>query len=242
MTVWAAGRGLTGGPPTRLAVEQSLLLRDRPVGTTKDRCQALRNTESRTCPEKGRSKKRPTLAKTARMAHPRSSRPRHTVISNGAGRLFLPHSLPANGSACVERNLSSIEHPAQTAKPQRNNGARSTDQRSTPMQFWQTRFYDFNVWSRDKEREKLDYMHANPSKNKLVDHPRVEQFLVLQDRRAGTLSLNHEGDGGAAGCGRSAAMHCGYHLYRIRGGGGSSTSAIAAPTATRENANDQSEE
>jgi hypothetical protein len=43
--------------------------------------------------------------------------PRHTVISNGAGRLFLPHSLPANGSACAERNLSSIEHPAQTANP-----------------------------------------------------------------------------------------------------------------------------
>ena len=40
---------------------------------------------------------------------------RHTVISNGAGPLFLPHSLPANGSACIERNLSSIEHPPQTA-------------------------------------------------------------------------------------------------------------------------------
>jgi hypothetical protein len=32
--------------------------------------------------------------------------------------------------------------------------------------------YDFNVWSREKEREKLDHMHANPSKNKLVDRPR----------------------------------------------------------------------
>ena len=53
---------------------------------------------------------------------------RHTVISNGAGPLFLPHSLPANGSACVARNLSSIKHPAQTAKPQRNNGAPSTEQ------------------------------------------------------------------------------------------------------------------
>jgi len=60
----------------------------------------------------------------------------------------------------------------QTAKPQRNNGAPSTEQQSTPMQFWQTRSHDFNVWSREKEREKLDYMHANPSKNELVDHPR----------------------------------------------------------------------
>jgi hypothetical protein len=68
-----------------------------------------------------------------------------------------------------------------TAKPQRKNGAPSTEQQSTPRQFWQTRFYDFDAWSRQKEREKPDYTHANPSKNKLTDHPRdlaVEQFLV----------------------------------------------------------------
>jgi putative transposase len=41
-----------------------------------------------------------------------------------------------------------------------------------PKQFWQTRFYDFNVWSREKEREKLEYMHANPVQNKLVANPR----------------------------------------------------------------------
>ncbi len=38
--------------------------------------------------------------------------------------------------------------------------------------FWQRRFYDFNVWSADKLREKLEYMHANPAKRKLVLHPR----------------------------------------------------------------------
>jgi putative transposase len=38
--------------------------------------------------------------------------------------------------------------------------------------FWQRRFYDFNVWSAKKLREKLDYMHANPVKRKLVLHPR----------------------------------------------------------------------
>ena len=36
--------------------------------------------------------------------------------------------------------------------------------------FWQRRFYDFNVWSAKKVREKLDYMHANPVKRKLVPH------------------------------------------------------------------------
>jgi len=28
--------------------------------------------------------------------------------------------------------------------------------------FWQRRFYDFNVYSAGKLREKLEYMHANP--------------------------------------------------------------------------------
>jgi hypothetical protein len=38
--------------------------------------------------------------------------------------------------------------------------------------FWQRRFYDFNVWSWEKLREKLEYMHANPVKRKLVAHPK----------------------------------------------------------------------
>lgn len=39
-------------------------------------------------------------------------------------------------------------------------------------QFWQKRFYDFNVWSRKKKIEKLAYMHANPVKRGLVDDPK----------------------------------------------------------------------
>jgi len=38
--------------------------------------------------------------------------------------------------------------------------------------FWQRRFYDFNVWSLKKKVEKLHYMHMNPLKRKLVEHPR----------------------------------------------------------------------
>jgi REP-associated tyrosine transposase len=38
--------------------------------------------------------------------------------------------------------------------------------------FWQRRFYDFNVWSLKKKIEKLDYMHMNPVKRKLADHPK----------------------------------------------------------------------
>jgi REP-associated tyrosine transposase len=38
--------------------------------------------------------------------------------------------------------------------------------------FWQRRFYDFNVWSEKKVREKLIYMHKNPVARKLVIHPK----------------------------------------------------------------------
>jgi putative transposase len=41
--------------------------------------------------------------------------------------------------------------------------------------FWQTRFYDFNVWTTKKRVEKLRYMHRNPVKRGLVELP--EQWL-----------------------------------------------------------------
>jgi putative transposase len=36
---------------------------------------------------------------------------------------------------------------------------------------WQKRFYDFNVWSAQKQTEKLKYMHRNPVKRGLVERP-----------------------------------------------------------------------
>ena len=53
--------------------------------------------------------------------------------------------------------------------------------------FWQRRFYDFNVWSLKKRVEKLHYMHMNPLKRKLVDHPRrlaLEQLFLLLESQA----------------------------------------------------------
>jgi REP element-mobilizing transposase RayT len=38
--------------------------------------------------------------------------------------------------------------------------------------FWQRRFYDFNVWSHAKKKEKLHYMHANPVRERLARHPK----------------------------------------------------------------------
>jgi REP-associated tyrosine transposase len=38
--------------------------------------------------------------------------------------------------------------------------------------FWQPRFYDFNVYSAKKRREKLEYMHRNPVTRRLVEDPK----------------------------------------------------------------------
>jgi putative transposase len=38
--------------------------------------------------------------------------------------------------------------------------------------FWQARFYDFNVYTEKKKREKLEYMHGNPVTRGLVSHPK----------------------------------------------------------------------
>jgi putative transposase len=41
----------------------------------------------------------------------------------------------------------------------------------SPKAFWQTRYYDFNVYSGKKKIQKLRYMHRNPVKRGLVTAP-----------------------------------------------------------------------
>ena len=47
-----------------------------------------------------------------------------------------------------------------------------TREEAEPRAFWQARFYDFNVYSEGKRKEKLNYMHANPEIRGLVKHPK----------------------------------------------------------------------
>ncbi|MGC2473951.1 MAG: transposase [Candidatus Sulfotelmatobacter sp.] len=53
---------------------------------------------------------------------------------------------------------------------------------------WQSRFYDFNVWSERKRVEKLRYMHRNPVKRGLVLEP--EQWAWSSYR---SYALGEEG-------------------------------------------------
>jgi hypothetical protein len=56
--------------------------------------------------------------------------------------------------------------------------ARPAEQRALPFgeptqplrAFWQARFYDFNVYTEKKKKEKLEYMHGNPVARGLVSH------------------------------------------------------------------------
>ena len=43
--------------------------------------------------------------------------------------------------------------------------------KGTRDQFWQRRYYDFNVFTEDKRVEKLRYMHRNPVVRGLVEKP-----------------------------------------------------------------------
>jgi putative transposase len=47
----------------------------------------------------------------------------------------------------------------------------SVSKRLVPRPFWQTRYYDFNVFTHNKRVEKLKYMHRNPVARGLVDRP-----------------------------------------------------------------------
>jgi putative transposase len=53
----------------------------------------------------------------------------------------------------------------------KQNVGRSLPRRVADQPFWQTRYYDFNLWSEEKRIEKLRYMHSNPVKRGLVKKP-----------------------------------------------------------------------
>jgi putative transposase len=55
----------------------------------------------------------------------------------------------------------------QILKQRTSRELKSPDQK----QFWQRRYYDFNVSSTEKFIEKLQYIHRNPVKRGIVSHP-----------------------------------------------------------------------
>ena len=61
------------------------------------------------------------------------------------------------------------------------------------LRFWQPRFYDFNVYSAKKRREKLEYMHLNPVKRGLVSDPRSwiwSSYLFYEKGETGLVPID----------------------------------------------------
>ncbi len=64
---------------------------------------------------------------------------------------------------------------------------------SAPQRTWQARYYDFNVRTRRKWIEKLQYIHRNPVKRGLVESPelwRWSSFRAYAFREKGTVGVN----------------------------------------------------
>ena len=57
--------------------------------------------------------------------------------------------------------------------PSRGTPISDSHSHPTAKRFWQTRFYDFNVWTEKKRIEKLRYIHRNPVKRGLVESPEL---------------------------------------------------------------------
>jgi len=59
--------------------------------------------------------------------------------------------------------------------------------------FWQPRFHDFNVYSREKHIQKLRYMHRNPVNRGLVEKPEDwewSSYRFYAKGIKGTVTLN----------------------------------------------------
>jgi hypothetical protein len=104
-----------------------------------------------------------------------------------------PDPLKTRGSATRKFKTASKRAPpaAKSGSPRDNLIWRLA--KMALRRFWQRRFYDFNVWSLKKRVEKLHYMHMNPLKRKLVDHPRDwpwSSFSFYSDLKSGLIRVD----------------------------------------------------
>jgi len=87
---------------------------------------------------------------------------------------------------CVSRDLRNPEDARQKSLAFTKWGAELP-------RFWQARFYDFNVYTNEKKKEKLLYMHANPVARGLVKHPAAwiwSSYLFYERGEAGLVKID----------------------------------------------------
>ena len=83
-----------------------------------------------------------------------------------------PGSNPSIALQVLKQEVSRSLRKTRKYPPEAQPRLKFAEAQIEEKHFWQRRFYDFNVWSEKKFKEKLEYMHANPVKRRLVAHPK----------------------------------------------------------------------
>ena len=88
----------------------------------------------------------------------------------------------------VARKALEIVGPTLSQR-RRKDGAPTpgSDREAGPRQFWQRRFYDFNLWSAGKHVEKLRYMHRNPVVRGLAARPEEWRWSTFRHYALGEV-------------------------------------------------------
>jgi len=81
------------------------------------------------------------------------------------------NSTPSDVLKALKQRVSrDLRNPPESKELNRRSLAFTKRGEELPR-FWQARFYDFNVYTNEKKKEKLIYMHGNPVTRGLVKHP-----------------------------------------------------------------------
>jgi putative transposase len=100
---------------------------------------------------------------------------------------------PSTVLQMLKQRVSRKMRESEERMPRKERRLNLSDSIDELPQFWQPRFYDFNVYSHKKMKEKLDYMHANPVTRGLVEHPKDwpwSSFLFYATGEQGLLAID----------------------------------------------------
>jgi len=100
-----------------------------------------------------------------------------------------PGSNPSIALQVLKQEVSRRLRKEHRLSSESQAGLKFAEARTVEEHFWQRRFYDFNVWSEKKFREKLEYMHANPVKRGLVLHPKDWPWSSWRHYALGEMGL-----------------------------------------------------
>ena len=84
-----------------------------------------------------------------------------------------------------------IEDPSLMLQILKQRVARRINAKNDTENFWQRRFYDFNVATQAKKIEKIKYMHRNPVRRGLVSRPEEWKWSSFRTYLTGEQGVLH---------------------------------------------------